>query len=165
MFPKSMIAALAATTLLTTSGCATLLAGGASQVDIAVDRPAENAVIVVRGINNDDLVTKAAQSYKATLQRNSPYAVAVSADGYEPQVLPVKLEVNPSYWLNLVPAVAAIALTASPEATRSYSPAITGLYLTFLGGVLVDAFTGNANRHAAVKLDVRLNRAEPVPVK
>jgi hypothetical protein len=159
------LSALALTgALLASSGCATLFASGPSEVDIAVDQPANGATIAVRGIMNDDAIVKQAQAYKATLDRRTPYAVAVTADGYKPQVVPVKLEVNPAYWLDLLPLLAGMTLSVtSPNLVQSNPALLGGLELAGAVGMLVDLVTANAYRHSMVHMNVSLDKAEKQP--
>lgn len=153
------------------NGCATLLAGGPSHLDVEVQTPSEEVSVVVRGIDNEDEQLHEAASFRTTLDRKTAYAVGASAPGYEPALVVVKNSVHPAYYLNMIPMFAGLGLFIGSAAVAFTSPdpvsvlligggvALAG-DLVSLAGALIDQSTKSAWRHEQQAVTLKL---EPTP--
>jgi hypothetical protein len=150
--------ALLALAVAGSSGCATIFAGGPSQLDVTVPGPAAGTTTIVRGVMNDRMEVHHEPNFKTELDRGTPYAVSISRDGYEPQLYIVKLEINPYYWLNYAPLVVATGLQlTSPNmdtTTRGYiASAALGWIIV---GPVVDLLTKAAYQHDTHAINAEL---------
>jgi hypothetical protein len=100
MKPVSLaIAPLLTAALLANTGCATVLAGAGSPIEVVVaDVPAEQTVIEVKSDRrSDDRVARNLVNYTTHLRRDMAYTVKVSRPGHQTAVVPLQRTLNP--WL------------------------------------------------------------------
>lgn len=154
------------------NGCATILAGGPSRLDVVVQEPTASVSVAVRGIENDDERILRQATIQTIMERGSAYAVGASAPGYEPAVVIVKKTIEPTFWWNLAPmavgliAFGALVLPAGTSGGASSNGLlITGAVLGVGGevvslvGIGVDAITKNVWRHETQRLTIILEKA------
>lgn len=141
------IAPLLATALLATTGCATLLAGSGSPIEVIVeDVPAEQTVIEVKSDRrSDDRVARNLVNYTTHLRRDMAYTVKVSRPGHQSAVVPLQRTLNP--WLvgDFVPMALGLWVL-SQGFTAATAPAGSGIG----GGAAAAA--ANAAGNAAITI-------------
>lgn len=159
---RVLLASTALVAFLACHGCATVLAGGPTHLNVDVDAETENVRLDVRGVENDDVQLHRGARADVVLLRGSSYAIGVSAPGHDPALVTIKQSVHPAYWLNFVPL--ALGTGSFFYLAGGGTRGAWGGVIFFLGGAgatslfsFVDTVTLNILRHDqhAVRVELR----------
>ncbi len=129
---KPLLATALATAVLS-SGCATLIGGGASQFTVNVQEPRRDLEVRLEGIQSGETIIQRVPEFTVPLQRSSDYKVTIRSPLYKTKEIRIGRSIRPIFWLNFI--------TVIPI------------------GMIVDAATSNMWDHSPDKLNVRLEPA------
>ncbi len=147
--------------LVGTTGCATILGGGASQ-PVAIRSNPESATFTVKASNG---LTMAQGQTPQTIRlpRKNEYQIEFTAPGFQPQSIALTKGTNGWIWGNLVVGwIVGFAVDFATGSAHKLEPALVDISL-----VQVRASTGELRTDALVKLhdkDGRLIREVTVPM-
>jgi hypothetical protein len=152
---QRLIAAIALIALIgTLPGCATVLTGGPSRLDVEVAEPIEGTTIVVSGLHNGERLTHPGGRWRARLDHRSDYLVTATAPGLEAEPVMVQRSPNWIWLLNFVPVVIspviAMPLAFGPpnyNGMRAYETVTYSLMALGAGAALIDIATGHFQTH------------------
>jgi len=82
------------------SGCATLIGGGNSQIDVAVEEPRQDLEVRIIGLSNGETITRRASNFSVSLNRNSDYKIVVYSPNYVTEEVLVRRNIRPQFWAN-----------------------------------------------------------------
>lgn len=169
---RAALALALSASLAASSGCATIMSGGQSRLQVNVEGPETGMTTTVRGVNNDEEVTRQDQHFDVVLDRQSSYVVVASAQGYQHGIRVVRSETNPWLWGNFgLMAAGLIYVLATPIPPREtpYGGIDRGglnlepffySYIAGMMGFLIDHASAAAWRHNAQAVEVRLEKRE-----
>jgi hypothetical protein len=163
-FSKRFCAAtFLALALVSTTGCATFIAAGPSTLDVTIDGPTGPVTAICTGVTSGDVNVVKGNPFKFVMDKSSPYAIALSRDGYTPQLIIVKTEAHPAYWLNIAPMMLALGATLlAPQSVSSSSISIIlAAEVVSLVGMCVDLATKNGFRHTIQDVRVVMEKQTP----
>lgn len=168
---KSVSTLLALTIALSTSGCATVLAGGPSHVDVTLDQPVDKVDVTLRNDKTGETqVLRDRQTFHPLLDKAADYTLTVSAPSIDTQTYHIGRTASPWLYLDGLPLVLGlVSIVGGGAIAGSPSNSINASILTGVGGVLslaglgllgVDVLTGNALAHTPnpVTVDVTKKR-------
>lgn len=124
---------LALTTAVALSGCATLIGGGNSRLNVAVEEPRQDVEVRIVGLSNGETITRRSSSFSVSLNRNSDYKVVVHSPTYITEEVVIRRNIRPHFWGNIC----------------------------CFGGILglgIDFFTNNMWEHDRANVNVRLQK-------
>ncbi|MNR82363.1 hypothetical protein D3C86_343450 [compost metagenome] len=127
---------VALTAAFSLSGCATLIGGGNSQIDVAVEEPRQDLEVRIIGLSNGETITRRASNFSVSLNRNSDYKIVVHSPSYVTEEVLVRRNVRPHFWANFCCTAGVIGFV----------------------GLGIDFFTHNMWEHDKNRVDVRLQK-------
>jgi len=150
-----------ALTLLSTSGCATLLAGTSSDVKVMVSDPPGPATIEVRALDGQHRQQVVADFTTLKLPKQHDYVLVIHRDGYASHNQTLCRQISPWFWLNAwaaVPFVFGLSGLAGPS---NWGPLTIGAWGLAAGAVtaLVDVASGGMWTLATDQVVVNLHPA------
>lgn len=168
---RRLITTFVLVTSTLSSGCATIMSGGPSRLQVNVEGPETGVTTTVKGVNNEDEVTRKDRDFDVVLDRGSSYVVVASAQGYQHGIRVVKSETNPWLWANFgLMAAGLIYVLATPIPPRETPFGIErgGLnlepffysYIAGMLGFLIDHASTAAWRHNAQAVELHLEKQE-----
>jgi hypothetical protein len=121
------------TTAVLSSGCATVLGGGASEFSMNVEEPRQDVEVRIEEAGNGETLIRRTPEFTVPLKRGSDYAITVRSPQYTTKEIRIGRNIRGLFWLNF--------LTVVPV------------------GMIVDAATSNMWEHTPQKVNVRLEPA------
>ncbi len=91
---------LALTAVVSSAGCATLIGGGNSRLDVAVEDPRQDVEVRIVGLANGETITRRATNFSVSLNRNSDYKITVHSPRYSTEEVLVRRNIRPIFWAN-----------------------------------------------------------------
>lgn len=125
--------ATALTTAVLTSGCATLIGGGPSEISVNVQEPRRDLEVRLEGIQSGETIIQRTPEFTVPLKRSSDYKVTVRSPLYQTQEIRIGRSIRPVFWLNFITVVPL--------------------------GMIVDAVTSNMWEHTPNRVTVTLEPA------
>jgi len=92
---------VALTAAVSLTGCATLIGGGNSQIQVAVEEPRQDLEVRIVGLSNGETITRRASSFSVSLNRNSDYKVTVHSPNYVTEEVLIRRNIRPHFWANI----------------------------------------------------------------
>lgn len=120
------------TTAVLTSGCATLIGGGSSELDVDVAEPRRDLEVRIENLSSGETIIQRQPEFSVSLSRASDYKVTVRSPLYRTQEVQIGRSIRPVFWLNV---------------------------LNLGVGMIVDAATSQMWQHRPQKVNIRLERA------
>jgi hypothetical protein len=159
---------------LALSGCAALLAGGSSKLEVSVEEPQEDVDVLIDGVSNDHHIRRKVPFFTVTLDRHSDYTLRVRSRGYQSLETRIGRQVQPQvlgdlvvmglgaygiYYGNMHPGERIESLGGIPVMSLGLGLAGAGLL-----GLGWDAVSGALWRHAPSDVVVTLEKEPSRPL-
>lgn len=96
---KRLATALALSTMLLTTGCATMFGGGSSQLHVDIDEPRQDVEVLILGTNGET-ITKRSTDFQVSLSRGADYVIKVRSPQYETQEVTLRRNLRGTVWAN-----------------------------------------------------------------
>lgn len=129
---RPILMTLALASAIAASGCATLMGGGPSDLDVNVTEPRRDVEVRIENLATGETIIQRQPEFTVTLSRAADYQVTVRSPLYTTREIHIGRSIRPVFWLNVLNL---------------------GL------GMIVDAATSQMWQHGPQKVDVRLERA------
>lgn len=101
---------LALTAAMSATGCATLMSGGNSRLEVSVEEPRQDVEVRIVGISNGETITRRASNFAVSLNRNSDYKITVHSPRYTTEEVLVRRNIRPQFWVNFCCATGIVGL-------------------------------------------------------
>lgn len=135
---KRLLTSLAMSLVLMTTGCATMLGGGHSNLHVNVDEPRQDVEVRIQGANGE-LITQRSSDFRVTLSRGTDYTIKIRSPQYETEEVLLRRNLRGAFWANGLLLLLGV---------------VPGLV-----GFGVDFVTNNAWEHEKSQLNIRLEKA------
>ncbi len=97
----SKLPLILALTAVSMTGCATLIGGGNSRLDVAVEEPSQDVEVRIVGLSNGESITRRSSNFSVSLNRNSDYKITVHSPRYQTEEVLVRRNIRPMFWGNI----------------------------------------------------------------
>ena len=163
LMSATMMAFLVASTAAT-AGCATVFAGGTSEMHVVITDPHGPATVEAKGTNGRDEQVVQGNDLHMRFRKDTDYVLSIRQAGFKPQTVPIVRSITPWFWVNVAPLAIAVLLSQSTNPLDMGYPA--NLY-TAMASVLaipvfagIDLISGNIWSHDPAERQVTL---QPIP--
>lgn len=155
------------------SGCAALLSGGPSQIDVSIEDPQENVEVLVEGTSNGHQIRRKVPFFTVSLDRHSDYTLKVHGRGYRSTTHPIGRSAQPHVLGDLfLLGLGAYGVGYGLANPNDRIERLGGIPVLSLGagvatvgliGLGWDAVTGNLWRHTPSQVVVSLDKEPARP--
>lgn len=98
---QRLFSGLLAASLALTTGCATMMNGGPSVVDVAVEHPRQHVTTTVTATATQQRTQQTTPDFQYVLDKGSDYVLTVQSPGYQAEQVAVKRSLHPAFWGDL----------------------------------------------------------------
>ena len=147
-----------------TPGCATVFAGGASEMHVVITEPHGTATVEAKGMNGRDDQVVQGNDLHMRFRKDTDYVLSIRQAGFKPQTVPIVRSITPWFWANVAPLAIAVLLSQSTNPldfgypANLYTAVASVLAIPVLAGI--DLITGNIWSHDPAE---RLVTLQPTP--
>ena len=160
---SAVVTLLLVATTSVTPGCATVFAGGASEMHVVLADPVRDATIEAKSLNGrDDQVVKGYDLH-LRFRKDTDYLLSIHQEGFKPQTVPVVRSITPWFWANIAPLAIAVLLSQSTNPldigypANAYTALASVIAIPIFAGI--DLITGNIWTHDPAERRVTMQPA------
>lgn len=145
------------------NGCATLFAGGKTELSVVMKEPRQ-ATVQIENASNQTKIRQTGSDSTFHIDRRADYLLTIDSPNFEPKAFSIKRQLHPASYLNLALPVTSLAGLALTNGPGSMSSAVLWLAISTvavpigLAGLGIDAYTGNLWKHDTQHVTVELQQ-------